>query len=269
VDSQNLTVANDYDAIVIGSGLGGLTAGALYTRAGHRVLVLERNDKFGGAATTYHRGAMTIEASLHETANPQAVADPKGEIFEALDLYPEIELVPVGDYQEVRCPLIGAPLVIPHGLDALRNRLTERFPQETAAIRQFVKRIDSIQTAIQFFKEKHNGLWWLAHGAELPFRLWPVLRDWRSSVSEELSRYFGDNEAIKVALAANLVYWSDDPDRMWWLFYVLAQGMYIQGGGYYIKGGSQVLSDRLVDRIRAGGGAALANQTAVEILLGE
>ncbi len=45
---------NDYDAIVIGSGLGGLTVGALFAHAGHRVLVLERNYTFGGAATTYH-----------------------------------------------------------------------------------------------------------------------------------------------------------------------------------------------------------------------
>jgi phytoene dehydrogenase-like protein len=206
---------------------------------------------------------------LHETAHPQAAADPKGEIFEALDLYRDIELVPVGDFQEVRSPLIGAPLVIPHGIDALGNRLTERFPQEAAAIRRFLKRVDAIQSATQVFMEKHDHLWWLAHGAGLPFRLWPVLRDWRASVSEVLERYFGDNEAIKIALTANLIYWSDEPDRMWWLFYVLAQGAYFQGGGNYIKGGSQVLSDRLVDRIREGGGEALAGQTAVEVLLGE
>ena len=151
-------MADDFDAIVIGFGLGGLTAGALYARAGHRVLVLEQNDRFGGAATVYHRGTMTIETSLHETADPHAIADPKGEIFKALDLYRDIELVPVGDFQEVRSPLIGAPLVIPHGLDALRNRLTEHFPHEATAIRRFLKRFDSIQTVTQIFMEKHSGL---------------------------------------------------------------------------------------------------------------
>lgn len=261
-------MTNDYDAIVIGSGLGGLTAGALYARAGHRVLVLEQNATFGGAATTYHRGAMPVEASLHETADPQATADPKGEIFEALDLYQDIELVPVGDFQEVRCPLIGAPLVIPHGIDALRDRLTDHFPHEADSIHRFLKRVGSIQTAVQIFMKKHDGLWWLAHGAELPFRLWPVWRDWRASVSEVLDRYFGDNEAIKIALAANLVYWSDDPDQMWWIFFAMSQGAFLEGGGNYIKGGSQILSDRLVDRIREGGGEALAGQSAVEILLG-
>ncbi|HWS93750.1 MAG TPA: NAD(P)-binding protein, partial [Mycobacterium sp.] len=61
-------MTDGYDAISIGSGLGGLTAAALYARAGHRVLVLERNTEFGGAATTYRHGPLTIEASLHETA---------------------------------------------------------------------------------------------------------------------------------------------------------------------------------------------------------
>jgi phytoene dehydrogenase-like protein len=38
-----------YDAIAIGSGLGGLTVVPLYAKAAHRVLVLERNDNFGVA----------------------------------------------------------------------------------------------------------------------------------------------------------------------------------------------------------------------------
>ena len=218
---------NDYDAIVVGSGLGGLTAGALFSHAGHRVLVLERNDSFGGAATTYHRGAMTIEASLHETTDPRTTADPKGEIFAALDLYQDIEFIPVENFYEVRCPLIGAPLTIPHGIDNLRDHLTKRFPDEADNLRHFLKRLELIQAALQIFTEKHSGLWWLAHSAELPYRLWSILHDWRSSLSEVLERYFGNNEAIKIALAANLPYFSDDPEQLWWLMYAIGQGGYL------------------------------------------
>ena len=60
MDNQN------FDAIVIGSGLGGLTAGALYAQQGKRVLVVERHDKFGGAATVYQRKHLEIEVGLHE-----------------------------------------------------------------------------------------------------------------------------------------------------------------------------------------------------------
>jgi len=59
-------MARRFDAIVVGSGLGGLTAGALYARTGRRTLVLERNDSFGGAATVYRHDGLAIEASLHE-----------------------------------------------------------------------------------------------------------------------------------------------------------------------------------------------------------
>lgn len=256
-----------YDAIVIGSGLGGLTAGALFSQAGYRVLVLERNDSFGGAATTYHRGQLTIEASLHETTDPRTTPDPKGEIFAALDLYDDVEFVPVTDFYQVRSSLIGEPLTIPHGFDALSERLVERFPGDADAIRGFLHQVNLVQNAMLFMMEKHNGAWWLIHGAELPFRLWLVLRDMRSSLSDVLQRFFGDNEGIKIALAANLCYYSDDPDQLWWLAYALAQGGYVHGGGNYFKGGSQTLSDQLVSRIREAEGEVLAGQTAVEILL--
>jgi len=260
---------NEYDAIVIGSGLGGLTAGALFARAGHRVLLLEQNDSFGGAATTYHKGAMMIEASLQATTDPRTTLDSKGEIFDALNLYDDIEFVSVDNFYEVRCPLIGEPLTIPHGLEALGDYLVKRFPQEEDNVRRFLKQLGSIQKAMKIFTEKHDGLWWLAHGAELPYRLWPLVRDLRSSVSQVMQRYFGDNEAIKIALAANLLYYSDDPDQMWWLFYAVVQDGFFRGGGNYIKGGSQVLSEQLADRIRAEGGNTLTGQSAVEILLSE
>jgi phytoene dehydrogenase-like protein len=257
----------DYDAVVIGSGLGGLTAAALYTHAGYRVLVLERNHSFGGAATTYHKGAMTVEASLHETTDPRATPDLKGEIFEALDLYKDIEFVPVGDFYQVRGPLIGEPLTIPEGIDAIEKRLVERFPEEQESIQRFLKQVDGVMDTLYLLLEHHDGRWWLAHGAELPMKLWPVVRDIRSSMSEVLQRYFGDNEALKFAVAANLCYYGDNPDTMSWLHFVVAQGGYLHGGGNYIKGGSRSLTEQLVKRVREGGGDALADHTAVEILL--
>lgn len=97
---------HDDDAVVIGSGLNGLTAGARFAHDEHRVLVLERNVSFGGAATTNHRGVITIEISLHETTIPRTTASPKGEIFQALDLYEDIEFVPVGEFYGVRGPVL-------------------------------------------------------------------------------------------------------------------------------------------------------------------
>lgn len=58
--------ADGYDAIVIGSGLGGLTAANVLGKLGHRVAVLEQHYNFGGLATWFkRRGGHVFDISLH------------------------------------------------------------------------------------------------------------------------------------------------------------------------------------------------------------
>ena len=76
---------------------------------------------------------------------------------------------------------------------------------------------------------------------------------------------FGDNEAVKCALAANLSYFHDDPATLWWIFFAMAQGSYLQSGGRYVQGGSQRLSSalaRAIKRRRRRGAGAPRRQPA-------
>ena len=256
-----------YDAITIGSGLGGLTAAALYARAGHRVLVLERNDEFGGAATTYRHGPLTIEGSLHQTPDLGAPLDPKARILQALGILDDLDFVPVGDFYQVHGRLFDPPFVLPHGFDAAQTALTERFPRHQSAFRRFFERVQAVQEAISVVGEQHDSLWWFLHAPALPLKLWPLLRDRRLSLAQVFDQLFGDDEAPKLALAANLGYYADDPARLWWVFFALGQGGYLASGGTYIKGGSGVLSRRLVGVVEAEGGAARTGRMVTEIIL--
>lgn len=65
------------DVVVIGAGLGGLTAGAILARAGRKVLVIERSNSVGGAASSYKSDDLFIEGSLQETSDPHHPNDPK------------------------------------------------------------------------------------------------------------------------------------------------------------------------------------------------
>lgn len=58
-------VADAYDVVVIGSGLGGLTSANHLAKAGHRVLLLEHHHRLGGLATWFKRKGHIFDISLH------------------------------------------------------------------------------------------------------------------------------------------------------------------------------------------------------------
>ncbi len=58
-------VGSSYDLVVIGSGLGGLTAANHLAKAGHRVLLLEHHHRLGGLATWFKRQGHIFDVSLH------------------------------------------------------------------------------------------------------------------------------------------------------------------------------------------------------------
>jgi prolycopene isomerase len=58
-------LTNKFDAVVLGSGIGGLNSGALLAHAGMKVLVLEQHTKIGGYAHCFKRKKFTFESGIH------------------------------------------------------------------------------------------------------------------------------------------------------------------------------------------------------------
>src|ERR1700745_4095606 len=57
---------DEYDVVVIGSGLAGMTAANVWARAGRSVLLVEQHYKLGGMATWFKRpGGHIFDISLH------------------------------------------------------------------------------------------------------------------------------------------------------------------------------------------------------------
>ena len=113
---------NAFDAVVIGSGLGGLTAAARVAKTGRKVCVIERNHSVGGAASAFKKGALTIEPALHQTADPHDPAEPKHAILKELGLLDEIEWVAVSPFFSVKGGPVGEMFDLPVGFDAAHPR---------------------------------------------------------------------------------------------------------------------------------------------------
>ncbi len=260
-------MSQTYDAIVIGSGLGGLTAAALLARAGRRTLVLERGNSVGGAASTYKSGDLVIEAALHETSDARDPIDPKHHVLARAGVLDAVEWVPTGGLYEVRGGPVGAPFMLPEGFAAARAALDARFPAARAGIAAVLADAERISHGLGVLSRGRAAFQNPLEAAAAILKLRPAVRDWGRSLSEVFARAFGDDEAVKCALAANLAYYHDDPDTLWWVFFAAAQGGFLGSGGRFIRGGSQRLSSALARAVRTAGGDVQVRRRAVAIRL--
>src|SRR3954454_1037170 len=236
-----------YDVVVIGAGLGGLTAGAILARAGRKVLVIERSNSVGGAASSYKSGDLFVEGSLHETSDPNDPRDPKHRALVRAGVLDAVKWIPGGGLYQARGGPLGEPFAMPDNFDAARRALSERFPLDRAGIERVLDDMERLASSadIDLIPESDRSL----------------------SLSQKFERVFGNDEAIKCALAANLSYYHDDPATLSWPFFAMSQGGFLLSGGRYVQGGSQRLSSALARAIRNAGGEVMIRRlvSAVEL----
>ena len=241
--------------IIIGAGLGGLTAGALLAKRGNKVTILEQHNIVGGCATTFKRkGGFTCEVGLHEMegvySNPNIVR-----IFKELDVYNNIEFLKANEFFEVRTQ--KGIFRMPHGVEEAQKALTSKFPNEKKGIERYFKTIKTIGIKLERLQ---NPSWY--HFAFFPFLFAEILWNKPKNVTDVFNKLFKDEE-LKLILNANVGYYNDSPDTLSFLLHSVAQYSYYNGGGYFIKGGSGELSNYLADIIRQNGGEVITSATVV------
>src|SRR3974390_2988370 len=144
------------DAIVIGSGLGGLPAAAVLAKAGRKVCVIERNHSIGGSASAFKIGSLRIEPSLHQTADPHDPSEPKHAVLKELGLLGDIEWPKVSPFHAVQGDLVGGLFDVPVGFDAARDALQARFPQSRAGIASLLGAIEAMHTGVAHLMEARS-----------------------------------------------------------------------------------------------------------------
>ena len=237
---------------IIGAGLGGLTAGALLSKEGYRVTLLEQHNIVGGCATTFKRGDFTCEVGLHEMesvyTNPLVV-----EIFNRLDVYNNVEFVKPNEFFSITTK--HSTFIMPEGLQNAKNALTAKFPNEKNGLEKYFSLITHIAKNLERLQ---SASWW--HYALFPALFWRILYYKSKSVNDVLDKLF-KNEELKLILNANVQYYNDIPDTLSFMLHAVAQHSYLNGGGWFIKGGSGRLSDYLGKVITDNGGEIITKAT--------
>ena len=249
-----------YDVIIIGAGLGGLTAGAKLAKDGKKVLMIEQHTVPGGCATTFKRKDFIVEAGLHEMDGLDD-GDPKRKIFRDLGVFDHVEFVRIPDFYRFTNQRID--IVIPDNPTKAIDVLVKRFPRDEKGIRRFFGIILNLRKELNRYP---RGKWkTLALLPVFPI-LYPniVFRE-NQTVGKLLDSIIQD-EDLKLVLLANLPYYHDNPYTMSLPSYAVAQASFFTGGGHYIKGGSQKLSDYLAGVIKNNGGEVILRHLVTGII---
>lgn len=264
MEEENLINENTnrmkYDVIIIGAGLGGLTAGAKLARSGKKVLIVEQHNIPGGCATTFRRKEYTVEVGLHELDGLDET-DAKTRIFKDLDVFNNTELVRLPEFFKYKNARIE--FVMPDDTDKAIDALTREFPSEEKGIRKYFRQLRGIRKEVP--KIPGTKFWQTVLMPLYPLLFPNVVKNAKKSIGSFLDENI-NNDDLKLILTANLNYYHNDPYTMSMLYFATAQDGYY-AGGWYIKGGSQKLSDYLAGCVLNNSGDIVYGHLVEKILI--
>lgn len=251
--------ALDYDAVVIGSGLGGLSCAAAFARQGFKPLVIEQHDKVGGFATAFSRpGGFTFDVSLHSTTVGQ-----RNGAFNLISGFPEI-----ADVEFKLHPHLFRAIYPDHDI-RVRQRdpaafvatLSSQFPEEKAGIAGL---FDDMTGLAEDINRLQNAKAQVDMG-RLPVDFPHLARFHQSTWGQMMGSRIKDPR-LKAVLSSQWGYYGLPPSRLSCFYYALPLMGYLSGGGFYPKGRSQDISNAFARFIESHGGKMLLNTKAAKIL---
>ena len=141
-------VPSDLDAIVVGSGSGGLATAVTLAKAGRRVLVLEQHDQAGGSLHTFVEKGYEFDVGVHYIGEMGGEDISKFAIDQLTD--GQIEWERMEDSYDVVSVGLGDEnrkfKTTGKGLDAWKELLNEQFPGEHSAIEEYFKLLKEVGT---------------------------------------------------------------------------------------------------------------------------
>ncbi|MFI0739136.1 phytoene desaturase family protein [Streptomyces sp. NPDC021100] len=249
-----------WDAVVVGSGFGGLVCAGYLAACGRRVLVLEQHDVAGGNAHAFRRRrAYEFDVGLHYVGD----CGPGGilpAILSGLGLAGRVAFraLDADGFDELALPGLGVR--VPVGWDRYRDRLKSALPEDAEAIDAFAAICEAIG------KEKHEAL--LADmDLDDPrmLKLMPLTGRWGRRTLHDLFDHCGLSPRARTVLAAQSANYGSPPSTTSVFTHVSVLDHYLRGA-YYPVGGAQGLVAALVEALEARGGE-LRTRSGVERIL--
>ena len=251
----------DWDAIVVGSGMGGLTCAAYLAVTGHRVLVLEQAGVLGGNSHVFRRrSAYEFDAGVHYIGDcgPDGVLPA---VLRGLGLGERVgfrAMDPDG-FDEVVLPDLR--MFVPAGWDRYLARLVETLPKDEEGLRTFVDVCSAVGAEMRWALLSAVGV----EPAEM-LRRTPTAVAWGRRTLHDLFEHCGLSAAARTVLAAQALNYGIGPEEATVGMHASVSDHYLRGA-YYPVGGGQVLAASLAEAVTGHGGTVKVGHRVQRVLV--
>ncbi len=239
--------------VIIGAGLGGLFTGAILSKEGFEVVILEKNNTIGGGLQTFQRFGEHFDTGMHVIGGLQ----PNGNIWKIcryLGILDEMKVRDVDDECTDRLYFSEDHTFyrIGKGREAFIHSLADSFPEEQEHIAQYVDAILAMADKIDLFNLRPS---------EGQMSLFVQSNDFLMPADAFIAK-FTENARLRSVLAyMNPLYGGRAQETPAYIHAIIST-LYIHGASRFVGGSSQ-FADLLADLIKEHGGQVLTN-TPVE-----
>jgi len=259
---KNHQTEKHYDAILIGSGMGSLTAAALLSKEGKKVLVLESHYTAGGFTHVFKRRGYEWDVGIHYIGEVQR---PKSMIRKLFDYITDKQLrwADMGEVYD-RIIIGDRSYDFVKGVEQFIEQLSDYFPQDKAAITEYV--------SLVFAANKSSRNYYMAK--VLPsivdkiagnFMRKPFY-EYSDQTTYEVLRSITNNETLIKVLSGQYGDYGLPPKQSSFVMHASVARHYFNGGSFPIGGSSQIV--KTIDPIiEAAGGTILISAAVNQILV--
>ena len=253
---------DEFDVIVIGSGMGGMSTAAALSRLKHKVLLLEQAQTMGGLTHTFSREGFTWDVGIHYCGT-FGHDQPAGRMLDWLS-GGTVEFRSVGTvYDTLHFP---DEFEIPVGrpAEAFVTELKELFPDEIDGIDAYFEALESGEEAVRLVTAERS----MPEPFRSAHRWWnqKKIRRWCGRTTGEVIADYTRDPKLAAVLSAQWGTFGGAPKHASFGIHATIMRHYLDGAGYPV-GGAQSIADGLVPVIEAAGGSARASTPVSEILI--
>lgn len=240
-----------YDVIIVGSGLGGLASGVLLAKEGYRVCVLEKNKQIGGMLQIFSRDKVIFDTGVHYV----------GGLAEGQNLYQIFKYLGIMDKINIRrmdmdffdgIMFKDDPIIYKYaqGYDNFIRVMLSYFPDEEAAIRKFCDTVQSICKQFPLYNLEVGN-----YAADI--------EAYQLDTKAFLESLSSNKKLVSVLGGSNLLY-AGEADKTPLFVHALIINHYIESAWKFVDGGSQI-ARYLVKELKARGGKVIKHINIVKL----